>query len=285
MPNCEASLFPSLPDAWHQRFKWTVYALLLLNFFLYLVQDIGSARYTLDARSDLLEILSAYVTSIDLIAWFTLILLFELETYVLVDRSWTGATKWTVQGVRLLCYVTILHTSFSYDIALQEFQHPERLPAAADVCAYTDGWTFLRNRDYFEIDPANCATIGEGPDFFALSDDAILTDRAGLQEGLILAWTDLIESVTWLVIVFATEAIVRLEHTALWSSALPLALERLKIALYALILVIAFYWGSKKQILYFWDELVWVLGFLIIDWNIRDWQTFRRALSVSPSAA
>ena len=99
-----------------------------------------------------------------------------------------------MQGVRLLCYVTILHTSFSYDIALREFQDPERLPAAADVCGYTEGWSFLRNRDYLEIDAGNCATIGDGPDFFAISDDAVITDRAGLEEGLILAWTDLIES-------------------------------------------------------------------------------------------
>jgi hypothetical protein len=127
--------------------------------------------------------------------------------------------------------------------------------------------------------------MGRGPEFFARSDDAVLTDRAGLEEGTILAWTDLVESVAWLLIVFATEAIVRLQHTRSRSEAAALALERIKIALYALILAIAVYWGSKDQVLYFWDEIVWVLGFLIIDWNIRDWQTFRRALSVSPSAA
>jgi hypothetical protein len=90
--------------------------------------------------------------------------------------------------------------------------------------------------------------------------------------------------VAWLLIVFATEAIVRLQHTGSISTA-TLALERVKLALYALILAIAVYWGSKDQVLYFWDEILWVLGFLVIDWNIRDWRTFRRALSVSPSAA
>jgi hypothetical protein len=104
-------------------------------------------------------------------------------------------------------------------------------------------------------------------------------------EGTILAWTDLVESVAWLLIVFATEAIVRLQHAGYRSDGAALGLERAKIALYALILAIAAYWGSKDQVLYFWDEIVWVLGFLIIDWNIRDWQTFRRALSVSTSAA
>ncbi len=276
---------PQRTSPWRQRFKWTVYALLFVNFSLYLVQDIESARYTLDARSDLLEVLAAYVTSIDLIAWFALILLFELETYVLAGRGWTGANKWAVHGVRLLCYVAILHTSFSYDIALREFQHPERLPAAADVCGYTEGWSFLKNRDYIEIDAGNCAVIGDGPEFFALSDDAVVTDRAGLEEGLILAWTDLIESVSWLLIVFATEVAVWLKQAASGNGALPLAIERMKIALYCLILAIALYWGSKGQILYLWDELVWVLGFRFIDWNIRDWQGWRQRLSVSPSAA
>ena len=122
---------------WRQRFKWTVYVLLFFDFILYFIQDAQSARYTLDEESSFLEYASAYVTSIDLIAWFALIILFELETYVLVGRAWTGATKWTVQGVRLVCYAAILHTSFSYDIALREFQNPERLPPAADVCAVT----------------------------------------------------------------------------------------------------------------------------------------------------
>ena len=116
-----------------------------------------------------------------------------------------------MRGVRLVCYVAILHTSFSYDIALREFRDPERLPAAADVCAYAGDWTFLRNRDYLEIDAGNCTTIGRGPEFFALSDDKVLTDRAGLAEGRILAWTDLVESVAWLLVVLAIEAIVRLQ--------------------------------------------------------------------------
>ncbi len=270
---------------WRRWFKWTVYALLFVDSILYLSQDVESAHFTLNANSGLLEILAAYVTSIDLIAWFTLILLFELETWVLVDREWTGATRWLVQGVRLVCYVAILHTSFSNDITLREFYHPTRLPDAADVCAYTGGWSLLRNRDYLEIDPDNCRTVGRGPEYFALGDERVLTDRAGLREARILAWTDLAESVAWLLVMFATEVLVRLEHRAAGSDSLAFALERVKILLYALILAIALYWGSKGQLLYVWDELLWVLGFLVIDWNIRDWQTFKRALSVSPSPA
>jgi len=276
---------------WRQRFKWTVYALLFFDFILYFVQDAKSAHFTLDERSTVLEYASAYVTSIDLVAWFTLILLFELETYVLVGRTWTGAAKWIVHGVRLVCYATILHTSFSYDYALREYHNPEQLPPAADVCAYADGaWSFLRNRDYLEIDRDNCSTIGRGPEFFAISDDAVITDRAGLQEGLLLAWSDFLESVAWLAVVFLTEIIVRLKAGAVGSGAALTWLERGKVLLYALIVVIAFFWGSKQQYLYMWDEIIWVLGFLIIDWNIHEWRTWKktalgRPLSASPPAA
>ena len=276
---------PQPMSPWRQRFKWTVYALLFIDFILYLVQDVESAHYTLDEQSTCSN--PRRLRHVD-----------RPDRVVRADPALRARdlcagrarldgsdSKWVVQGVRLLCYVTILHTSFSYDIALREFQDPERLPAAADVCDYTDGWSFLRNRDYLEIDAGNCATIGDGPEFFAISDDAVVTDRAGLEEGLILAWTDLVESLSWLLIVFATEVVVRLKQRAFGNGAVPLALERIKVALYAVILAIALFWGSKGQILYLWDELVWVLGFRFIDWNIRDWRVWRQRISVSPSAA
>ncbi len=119
-----------------------------------------------------------------------------------------------MRTLRLVCYVAILHTSFATVIALASSSDPQQLPAANDVCAYAGEWTLLRNRDYLEIDAGNCTTIGRGPQFFALSDDNVLTDRAGLAEGTILAWTDLVEAVAWLLVVLAIESIVRLKHTA-----------------------------------------------------------------------
>jgi hypothetical protein len=271
----------TVPRAW---FKWTVYTILVVDFFIYLAQDIQSAPYTLDPDSDLLEVLAAYVTTIDLVAWFTLIILFELETGAMAGRAWRGASRWAVRGLRLACYAAILHTSFSYDIALREFRRPTQLPPAADVCAYAGEWSFLRNRDYLDIDADNCASLGQGPDFYALGDDGILTDRAGLEEGRILAWTDLAESLAWLLVVLLIEAILRLEARAPAFDRLAAVLERLTLALYALILGIAAYWGSKGQVLYLWDEIIWVLGFLVIEGNLR---AVRQApqLSASPRSA
>ena len=128
-------------NPWRQRLKWAVYAILFADFLVYLYQDVTNAQYTLDADSNLREVLAAYVTSIDLVAWFALILLFELETGVRVGREWTGAARWVVRTLRIVCYVAILHTSFASVIALREFQNPQQLPVANDVCDYAGEWT------------------------------------------------------------------------------------------------------------------------------------------------
>jgi hypothetical protein len=271
--------------AWRQRLKWLVYAALVANFCIYLYQDIEYAPYVLDADSSLREVFAAYVTSIDLVAWFTLILLFEVETTVRAGRPWQGAAKWAVKSVRLACYATVLHTTFANVVALGEFRNPEPLPPAADVCAYAGEWTLLRNRDFLEIDADNCRTLARGPGFFALSGDRVLTDRDGLAEGTLLAWTDVAESVAWLLIVALTEIAVRRLRINRGLRPRSAHILRVKILLYAAILAISLFWGSKGQVLYLWDELVWILGFLAIDWNLRDWRRFQRAFSVSPSAA
>ena len=258
---------------WQQRLKWGVYALLFLDFLLYLAQDAESAPYTLSADPTLLEYARAYVTSIDLAAWFVLILFFELETYVWRDRPREGAVKWSVHGVRILCYVAILHTTVTDARYLVAFHTPQAIPAAADLCEYAGGdWSFLENRGYTTIDAQNCAALGAGPEWYVVAPDPVIVDRARLREGLILAWTDLVENVSWLLIIASNEVIVRMQARGLATAALLTLGNWFKTALYLLIMAIACYWGSKSQVLYFWDEMLWIGGFLLIEKNILEWR-------------
>jgi hypothetical protein len=130
---------------------------------------------------------------------------------------------WTVRGVRLVCYVAILHTSFAYGSALRE--------------------------------------------------------------GTILAWANFTESIAWLLIALATEAAVHFRHVTYGGISPARAALRLKAPLYFAILAIAAYWGSKGHFLYLWDELVWVLGFRAIDWNLGERPGPGRTIRASPSAA
>ncbi len=273
-----------IPDAWQRRLKWTVYSLLLINFVIYVYQDVESAAHTLGANPSLLQWARAFLTTIDLIAWFVLIAFFELETGALAGRLKSEGKQRAIQAVRLLCYVAILHTTFADVTILRDFQTSRRLPAAVDLCAYTDGtWSFLENRGYTTVEPENCATIGSGPEFFAIDPEPVIIDRAGLHEAIVLAWTDLAENLSWLLIVLAIEIKVRMQARGITGGKALALVNRLKFALYVLIVCIACYWASKGQILYFWDELLWVGGFLAIEGNLRV-QRLRRT-SISRSAA
>lgn len=259
-----------MSPAWQWRFKWTVYTLLFINFLIYAYQDVESAQYTLGADPSLLQWTRAYLTTIDLTAWIVLIAFFELETGPLADRMRGLRRGWALRGVRLVCYVAILHTTYGNLTLLHDYRTPRALPAAADLCAYADGdWSYLENRGYTTIDPDNCRTIGRGPQFFAIDPEPVVTDRAGLTEATILAWTDVAENLLWVLIILCNEILVRMQARGIAGGTAVKVLSRTKVPAYALILCIAAYWGSKEQILYFWDEFLWVCGFLAIDGNLR----------------
>lgn len=89
------------PQRIQQVVKWVVYALLLINWGFYIVEDWNNAILALDAESTLLDWTSEFATSIDESAWFVLLFMFELETYILEDEKWTGWLAHTVHGVRI----------------------------------------------------------------------------------------------------------------------------------------------------------------------------------------
>ena len=98
---------------WHkvqQVVKWTVYVLLLVNWVYYIFEDANRAYHVLTPESTWLDWTGEFATSIDVSAWFILLFMFELETYILGDKEWTGWVARTVRGVRMLCFVMIAHT-------------------------------------------------------------------------------------------------------------------------------------------------------------------------------
>ena len=48
--------------------------------------------------------------------------------------------------------------------------------------------------------------------------------------------------------------------------------NRSKMFLYAILIALGVYWAYLSHWLYFWDELVWILGFSAIEMNINEWR-------------
>lgn len=256
-----------------QTIKWVVYALLVINFGYYIVEDWTRAVHTLRDGADFLDWAREFAASIDELGWFILLAMFELETYVLEDKEWQGWVKHTVRGLRVACYAMILHTVYAYFVSASSLYPTTAVEGVSDLCELrNDDVSFVHNLRYTTVTGESCAELSAAGEFYWVGEDTILSDRAGLELERNLAWVDLAEAVIWMVIVLAIEFVVRLQGRGIAGGPLLRIGNGVQVVLYAVLIGIGVYWASLSHWLYFWDELVWIGGFAIIEMNISDWR-------------
>lgn len=266
-----------------QWIKLVVYGLLLLNWGYYIVDDWQIARHTLNDESDWLDVTAAFAVSIDVFAWFVLLFLFELETYALPDESFTKNRVRLMHGIRIVCYVFLAHTVFAYGSAGLDLRNAEHLPDTTSLCELTgQGISFGHNLEYTDLEPDNCAGLSTESDFYLIEDGEIVTDATGLRIETELVWIDVAEAVIWLLILLNIEIIVRLQDRNITRGHLMTSLKVSKIALYGLLWGAAAYWIYRGHYVYAWDEALWILGFMAIGMNLKEW---RREIEAEEPAA
>lgn len=254
-----------------QGIKWTVYTLLLVNFGFYIGDDIAWAGHTLHAESTILDWTSAFSTSIDELAWFILLGMFELETYALSDRAWKRWVERMVHGLRVVCFVMIAHTIFAYVNALIDLQPTLPVGEASELCDLVDAdVSYVYNLEYTEVTRESCNALSPASDFYWVGKDPVVTDTAGLSLARDLAWADVIEGVAWLLAILAIELVVRLQERGVTGGALMRAVKWMKNLLYLSILGVGVYWAALSHWLYLWDEFLWIGGFMAIDMNLSE---------------
>jgi len=256
-----------------QAIKWTVYTLLIVNFVFYVFEDWNRAVHTLNAGSTFLDWTGEFANSIDESAWFLLLFMFELETYVLSDKDWQGWVAHTVRGARVFCYVLIAHTVYAYTIVVISLQPTVAVEDISDLCGLTGAdVSYVYNLEYTEVTDQTCGALSTASQFYWLAEDPIVSDMAGLNLERDLAWADLIEAVIWLLILLAIELVVRLQSRGVTGGAWISTGNAVKIFLYATLVGIGVYWATLSHWLYLWDELVWIGGFAAIEMNISEWR-------------
>ena len=256
-----------------QSIKWIVYSLLLVNSALYLNWDWHSATHTMGSAEPLIKWLQVYATSIDYAVWLVLIALFELETYVLSDAAFTPLVRRLMHGIRLLCYLFLIHTVYAYSANTYEVYFEVENAAVPDLCQVADrSISFVSNQQYTYVDAQNCARLGTGQDYFLLDDGRVITDFVNLAREKWLAWLDLAEAVLWLFIMVLIELTIRLQDRGVSSGTAITTLNYLKFAAYTALVGIAVHWGLTDLLLNFWDEILWIGGFAAIEMNMSDWR-------------
>lgn len=282
------------PRLLKQSIKWTIYFLLLVNFALYLDRDSRAAIHTLTLAEpfitwiQVLAVTQVFAASIDHGAWMVLILLFELETYLLSDEQFTPLVKRLLHGIRLACYAFILHTAYAYSANVYKlYTDAKPLPEVTDLCQLADDkLSFITNQDYVYIDADNCAQLGKSGEYVLLTKGRVVADRFNYNREKLLAWLDLLELLCWLTIMMLIEVNIRLQDRGVARGRVTTTMNYLKPTLYGVIFIIAVYWGTTDLFFYFWDEVVWIGGFAVIEMNVLDWRAElkeERATLAAPS--
>jgi hypothetical protein len=267
-----------------QFFKYAVYALLTLNIFLFFNIEWAGAAVRFADGVELADIIEGFVATIDTAAWVVLLLMFELETYVLEDKHFTRRVSISLHTLRAICYTFIVYSFYGYLIKLIYILGATPLIGVSDLCTLVaDNWSYAIDLDeYVLLTSDNCASMSSATNFQQYSGLSAAVDHVGLTEITRLAWVDVINSAVWLMIVVVLEIDVRLqEHGRL--TGLALRLSRVsKFILYPTLLLAAIYWGIKGDFVDFWDAFLWLVAFVFIELNVFEWR--QESLAGTPDA-
>ena len=258
-----------------QTIKWSVYALVIINFGFYIRNDWVIAGHTLYAGSSLLEVSRAFATTIDESAWIILLLLFELETYLLSDEPLSRTKTLLMQGVRVVCYISLAHTLYAYGVYLTEIYASVPVEGVTNLCQLIEkDLSYAFNLAYSDINSSNCASLSSANQFFYVDPPTffIVEDAAGLAIEKELAWIDMFEAIIWLLILLSIEVAVWLQDRNIGQGIVFKGLGIAKLCLYSLLWAAAGYWIYRGHYMFAWDEFVWIAGFVAIEMNIVEWR-------------
>ena len=255
---------------YQQHLKWPIYSLLFLNFLLYVLED--SRTLTRQGYESIWDITSAYANSLDVAAWFGLLLVFEIETYwqhIYAIRR----VRWPLNLMRLACFGVLVHTLVVYTGEFLNVLEPTQLVLAEVFCGQTNVTLYeLHNQVYTTLTPKSCTErLAAGELTLLFNATTIMTDQ-GWRIARVQALVSFIECASWLAAgaAFATSAFLKRRQTD--TGRLAALVRHTPHVSYCLIISCALTWGWYGKYLYTYDSLLWLGGFAMIEANLSTWR-------------
>ncbi len=261
-------------SALFQLFKYVIYVLLGMNIYWFFDEESAAAALQFSNGIAWAEIIEGYSATIDTAAWVVLLLMFELETYVLEDHHFTRPVRWSLHGLRFLCYAFIVYAFYGYLENLDFVHDTVALAGVTDVCALLPAeWSWAMTLDeYATISASNCASLSDASAFYQFREMAAIVDAQGLREIRYLAWVDVINAAVWLGVVVVLEFDVRMQERDRLEGLILRLSNAAKVVLYSLLFLAAIYWGVKGDFIDFWDAFLWLVAFIFIELNVFEWR-------------
>ena len=254
-----------------QLVKWTIYSLLLLNWGYYAVEEAYISSHTLRQGGTFMQWAEEFATTIDEFAWFGLLFMFELETYALEDALEKRWVRWSIHGLRLVCYVFLLHTVVARISALTDTTAVESSMEVTQLCQVADQEiSFGYNYRYEIITPENCRVLSDDTEFYML-EPSVITDRKGMALEKKHVWVDFQDALMWLFVVWAIELAVWLQNRDVTGGVLMVVSHAAKLG-YAVLFVHAAFWVWAGHWVWAWDQFLWIAGFWAIELNLSEWR-------------
>ena len=258
----------------YQVFKYAVYAFLTLNIYWFFRIEWAASAHRFTDGVGLSDLIEGFASTIDTAAWVGLLLMFELETYILDDRHFTRRVTATLHTLRLLCYTFIVYAFYGYLTKLLFLFGATPLADAVDLCRLAgERWSYAVDLDeYVTVTAANCSELSSAREFMRFQGLDAVVDLRGYVDIVRLAWVDVINSGVWLGVVLVLEIDVRLQERNRLRG-IPLKLSTAsKYLFYPTLFLAAVYWGVKGDFVGFWDAFLWLVAFVFIERNVFEWR-------------
>ncbi|TNE37355.1 MAG: hypothetical protein EP347_08120 [Alphaproteobacteria bacterium] len=264
------------PNSWkwrlYQAFKYTVYLLLIINMISFFMESLEASRTTFKGGIPLSELMNVFTAALDSGAWIVLLLLFELETFVLPDEKIRGLLKWSLHAGRAICYIGVLWAFFGYWNMMERVYEFEPWTGAPPCEVMTENTALATYLDeYVPLTTDNCGDLVAGDIFYHAGFDAF-ADGETFSVVKRMAWTDVINSGVWILIVIVLELEVWLASSKLFGTRFYLSYKGAKLLLYGTLFVAGIYWWIFGEFLDFWDAFLWLVAFFFIEMNVIQWQ-------------
>lgn len=253
--------------------KYVTYGLLCLNGYLFYVDELAASEVTFARSLTFSEVIEVYSASIDSAFWIMLVVLLELETYVIDDRILKRpAVKWTMIGLRTLCYLFIVYALYGY-IVKMEFQSDMIPFLAANTCdVVSQNFSILiAVENYVPLTAENCQTL-TGTDLYQLNGYNIIAPLDVLVYARNVSWIDVINASSWLAVVLVLEVDVWYQLQDRFTGRIVKLSTAIKIVLYTALFGCAVAWGYTGVLLDFADSALWLFAFFFIELNLVQWQ-------------
>lgn len=257
-----------------QFFKYLVYALLAMNIYWFFAKEFAAALVQFPDGTELADLIAAYSSTIDTAAWVVLLLMFELETYVLEDHQYRRPVHSSLHTLRILCYAFIVYAFYGYIADVQFVYDVSALAQIESACALAgEQWSYAVDLgEYVLITTANCSSFTSSIELLRFGELQAIVSPDGLRDLQYLAWVDVINSAIWLIIVIVLEIDVRPQERDKYAGLAPRVSDWIKLGAYSILFLAAIYWGIKGDFVEFWDAFLWLVAFFFIEMNVVEWR-------------